>query len=264
MNENKKLMIIGIILLVIIALVPITAIITNKMSEKIYNKFRNTMDSKKLQLVYIGRDDCSYCNLFDPEIKLISEEFDIDYLYINTNELKETHYTKILEDLEIDINNFGTPHIAVTKDGKKVAEQSGYVSEDKLFEFLKTQGLIDKEEKLALNYINYGQYSQLISSTGKELIVIAQSGCNACLSMRPIFYKVAKEYDVKINYLNVAMLDQESATAFQSSLDYFAQNSISTPTMLVVSNKKVVDSLAGAVDEEKFVSFLKTNGFIKE
>jgi len=264
MNENKKLIIMGIIIVLVIALIPVVSLINNMKSEKIYNEFKELMNADKLQLIYIGRDDCSYCNLFDPELELITEEYGVDYLYINTNELQKKHYTQVLEDLEINPDDFGTPYITVTKDGKKVGEQSGYVSEDVLFEFLKKQGLISEEESLPLNYLDYEKYSKLVASTNKELIVIAQTGCNACIATRPILYNIAKEYGVKINYLNVAMLDQESATAFQSSLDYFSQNSISTPTMLVVSNNNVVDSLAGAASEETFISFLQENGYIKE
>lgn len=262
MSETKKIVITGIIILAIISLIPITAVVTNIKSQKIIEDFHNYIDTEDTKLVYIGRDNCSYCQLFQPELDLISDEYDVDYLYINTNKLKDKHFSELLEELKADTEKFGTPYLAIVKDGKKIADRAGYLSEDALFEYLKEQNIIDKEEKLPLNYIDYEQYSKLIKSKTNQLIVIAQSGCNGCIKARPVLYELAQEYGLTINYLNASMLDEESATSFQESLDFFSDG-ISTPLMLVVSNSEVVDAIAGAVEMNDYVEFLKENNFIK-
>lgn len=264
MNENKKLMIMGFLIIAVLSIIPITAIVTNVKSKKTLEKFYDYIDSSELKVVYIGRDDCSYCQVFAPEIELIQEEYNVDYLYINTNNLKDNHLNELLEELEIDTSNFGTPYLVVTKDGKKVAEQSGYVTEDQLFGFFKEQTLIDESETLPLNYIDYDEYTKLINSDSKELIVIAQSGCPGCLKARPIIYELAKQYDVKINYLNVSVLDEEAGNNFQASLTYFTENGISTPLMMIVSNKEVIDAVTGSVEKEVYEEFLKENQLINE
>ncbi len=264
MNETKKLMIIGVIGIVIVALIPIIAIVTNIKSKKIIQDFHNYIDSKEAKLIYIGRDDCGYCQLFSPELDLISDEYGIDYMYINTNKLKSNHFTNLLKELDVDTENFGTPYIAIFKDGKKVADQSGYLSDESLFEYLKTQKMIGEDEQLPLTYIDYDKYNELINSSTKQLIVIGQSGCEGCTKAKPILYDIASEYGVKINYLNATSLDEETATNFQSSLDYFTENGISTPLMLVVSNKKVEDALVGSADKNTYIEFLKKNSFINE
>lgn len=264
MNENKKILIMGIIVLALISVIPITILVTNNKSKKVYERFSEYINSEELKLVYIGRDNCSYCTLFKPEIDLISKEYGVDYLYINTNNLVQKHFDKLLSDLDINPSEFGTPYLVTVKDGKKVSEQVGYMPESGLFDYLKSQGIIESDAKLPLNYIDYQEYSKLISSKSKQLIVIAQSGCEGCVKARPIMYELAKEYGVKINYLNASLISQEDAPIFQDSLEYFKENGISTPLMLVVSNNKVVDALAGSASKDSYIKFLTNNGYIKK
>lgn len=264
MNEKKKMIIIGIIVLAIISLIPITAIITTVKSNNIMESFDKHISSSDLKVVYIGRDDCSYCQMFAPEIEFIKDEYGIDYLYINTNDLKDKHFNQLLEKLEINSSDFGTPYLVITKDGKKVSEHAGYLSETELFDYLQEQKVIEESISLPVNYLAYSDYQNLIASNSNELILIAQSGCSACIAARPIIYDIAKSYELKINILNISKLGEEDATAFQSSLDYFTNNGISTPTLLVVSNNEVVDAVQGATTKENYVSFLKEHKFISE
>lgn len=264
MNENKKMLIMGIVIIIVLALIPITALITNIRSKNILNGVSEYIQDEDYKVVYIGRDNCYYCTLFSPEIELLEGEVGLNYLYVNTNKLKSNHLSALLENLEIDASDFGTPYLVITKDGEIVDQKSGYMPENHLFDYLKEQGVIGQDETLALNYIDYEEYSNLISSQEKELIVIAQSGCDGCLQARPILYEIADEYGIEINYLNASMLDQDEVTSFQTSLTYFEENGISTPTMLVVSNNEVVDTLVGNVDKDVYLEFLEENGFIEK
>ena len=263
MNENKRLMIIGIIIILIIAIVPISAIITNTRSEKLLEEVREYVKEEN-SVIYIGRDNCSYCVMFEPEIKLVKEYTDLEYLYVDTNKLKASHLEQLLEELEIAEEDFGTPYLVITNEEKIVSQHAGYMSEDQLLEYLKETEVIEKEATLPLNYINYETYTKMISSNEKQLIVIAQSGCPSCEKAKPIFYELAQEYDVKINYLNASNIATEDAEGFPESLEYFVENGISTPTVLIVSNKKVIDSLEGVTTLENYVEFLEKNSFIKE
>lgn len=264
MNENKKMLIMGIIVIAIIATIPLTALITNIQSKNLLEKANEYIKEDGYKVLYIGRDNCSYCVMFEPEIELVSEEGDIEYLYVNTNKLKPEHLTQLLENLEIDEADFGTPYLVISKDGKIINQRAGYMPEDHLFEYLKENGVIEEEKALPLNYIGYQEYSSLITSNEKQLIVIAQSGCDGCLKARPVLYELADEYGIKINYLNVSMIDQTDAEGFQQSLTYFGENGISTPTMLVVQNSQVIDSLVGSVELNKYVEFLIKNGYIEK
>lgn len=263
MNENKKMMIMGIIVLAVIAIIPLTALFTSAKSKEILEEVNEYIKDDDYNIVYIGRDDCTYCIFFEPEIELLSEELDVDYLYVNTNELKSSHFDKLLKDLEIDESDFGTPYLVITKDGKIIDKNAGYMPEYKLLEYLKEQGVVEEDENLPLNYLEYEDYTKVINSNENQILLIAQSGCEGCTKARPVLYELAEEYDVKINYLNASMLSEEDATSFQESLSFFEENGISTPMMLVVSNGKVIDSLVGSIDKDAYVDFLKENNFIK-
>jgi len=264
MNENKKILVIVLVVVAIFALIPIVAIINVVKSKNIIEEFHETMNSEDLNLIYIGRDNCSYCNLFDEEIEFIDDEFDIDYLYINTNKLTNKDFDELLTTLDINEDDFGTPYILITQNGEKLAEQPGYIPENQLFDFLQEYGLIEEDETLPLNYIDYEEYTNIIASQEKQIVVIAQSGCDGCLKARPVLYELAHEYGLKINYLNASFIDSENAEAFQTSLSYFEENGISTPTMLVVSNNEVIDVLVGSVELEEYIDFLKTNSLMEE
>ena len=148
MNENKKMLIMVVVMAAIIAIIPLTALITNIKSKNLLEKASEYVKEEGYKLLYIGRDNCSYCVLFEPEIELVSEEGDIEYLYVNTNKLKSEDLSKLLENLEIDEADFGTPYLVVSKDGKIVNQKAGYMPEDHLFEYLKENGVIEEEKSL--------------------------------------------------------------------------------------------------------------------
>ena len=75
MNEVKKIRLLGIIFAIMIGLM-ITIFILDKCNNKDIYK-----------LYFLGRDDCSYCKLFKPNIEYIKENYNIDYEYVNINEI---------------------------------------------------------------------------------------------------------------------------------------------------------------------------------
>lgn len=101
--------------------------------------------SNEAKIVYMGRPTCSWCSKFKPGLDNLSEQYDIDYVYVNTDEVSETEFNAALEALDVDASTFGTPHTVIVKNGAKIAEQPGYINEAKLFEFLKTNGFIEKD-----------------------------------------------------------------------------------------------------------------------
>ena len=57
MNENKKMLIMGIIIIILIAIIPITAIVTNVRSKKILDGVSDYIQDENYKVIYIGRDD---------------------------------------------------------------------------------------------------------------------------------------------------------------------------------------------------------------
>ena len=75
----------------------------------------------------------------------------------------------------------------------------------------------------------------------------------------PIVTKVAEEYKVPINYINLTHLTDEEYQAISTSNSYLKRNKWGTPTTLFMYGDKVVDSIGGYVEEETFVEFVKKN-----
>lgn len=264
MNETKK--IITIFIVAIIAIVGVIGInyVTQKENQKTIDKFQKIMDSKTEQLIYIGSPNCGYCQQFAPVLEEITTTYDLKYEYLNTAEITGGTLTKLLNMLGTDAS---TPQIVVVKNGKVVNIQTGYTDREGYFKFLQDNGVISKDEKLEsvdanLNKIDYAKYDEVINSEEEQIVVIAQTGCTYCESAKPVLNSMAEKYDLDINWLNITDLSEEEQTNIMNSLDIFSED-FGTPLVMIVKNKKVVDSTTGFESQEQYENFFKKNGFIK-
>lgn len=265
MNESKKLytVLIGI---AVIAVIVIASFMSNNVKgDKYVEMVDKAFESKETKLVYLGRPTCGYCSLLRPNLDTYAKEYKFKYDYVNTDEVSKTKLNTILGKFDLPTDNFGTPYLAVVKDGKKVAELKGYVEENELFAFLQENGFINKDEKLALNYIDYAAYNEMLEKGDREIFVAVQTGCSHCEEAKPALEEIAKEYNLKINIINIAKFtDEEEQNKFMSSLPYYNENQWGTPLMLVVENKEVKANKEGFSSKDDYVQFFKENGFIKE
>jgi predicted bacteriocin transport accessory protein len=263
MNENKKIIIVGIIVAVIALIIPIVSYVNMKKTEIVMEKFTTAYEKTEKNMIYIGRDTCDYCKIFTPQLEDLDKIYDIDYIYINTDDITQSQLDKIFEKLGIDASDFGTPYLAIVQDEKVIEDKQGYMSEDSLFEFLQKNEIIAETEKLPLNYIDYEEYKTLLNTKEPEIIVFGQVGCGACESVRPILYEIAIENNVKINYFNLSYLTEDQNEEFGTSLGFLNETEWGTPLMVAVENKEVIDNVNGASDKDFYIDFLKDNGFIE-
>ncbi|MDD3341799.1 MAG: thioredoxin family protein [Bacilli bacterium] len=265
MNETKKLYTLLAVVAAVVILVGASVVSGLLKGEKYVKMVDTAFASKENKLVLLGRPTCSYCNLLKPVLDSFAKKYNFSYEYVNTDETGNAKLDTILGKFDIDSNSFGTPYMAVVKDGKKVAEQQGYVEENKLFTFLQDNGFIKKEEKLALNYIDYSKYKELLEGGSKRTFVMVQTGCSYCESAKPILEEIAAEYKLDINILNITNIATEAEKEeFNKSLPYLSENEWGTPLMLTVEDKKVVADKSGAATKEEYISYFKKNGYIKE
>lgn len=266
MNENKRLNVILFLITIFAIVLGVSNYKELKNEKELMEKFETVLKSKSEQVVFLERPTCSYCQMTSPIVESLSKRYDFKYMDINTDELKSANLNKVLKKLGINPEDFGTPHMAVVKEGKVVAEQAGYVEAPDMFKFFQENGVIDKkaEYKEILNYVDFKEYKSLIKSKKEKLVVMVQTGCGACNSAKPVLEELVTEYDVEINALNITDLSEEDRNSLGETLDYLSKEDWGTPLLLLVKDKKVVDASNGFLDKDTYEIFLKRNGIIEE
>lgn len=146
MNEKKKVFIILGVFALIIVLISIALVNSTLQKKKALDSFNETFASEKEQFIYIGRPGCSACTAFSPTLEKVIDQYHLTYLDINTDNLTESQMHTIVDKLELDWDNFGTPTIAIVKDNKVVKTNVGVISEEDLITFLKEGNMISTEE----------------------------------------------------------------------------------------------------------------------
>ena len=265
MNENKRMYIVIGVVIAFIALIVGSVISSNIKNKEIYEEFVEDLNSEEKEVIFLERPTCSYCQLTAPIMESLSEKYDFDYNDINTDQVKSSTLTKMLDKLGLSDEEFGTPYIAIVQDGKVIASQPGYAEEVDMFKFFQDNGVIGKDEefKEILNYVDYKGYKKIIASDEPQLMVMVQTGCGACISAKPVLEEISEEYDITINALNITNLSDEDRQELSSTLDYLNKNEWGTPLLLIVKNNQVIDASNGYLDEDAYEIFLKKNDFIK-
>lgn len=270
MNEQKRLYIIlGIIAAIIVLILGIN--FYNEYKSKTYLKtFDSAITNGEKQLILVGRGTCVYCQMFTPLLEYMKEQYGFDYLYVNTDKITQKGLNQVLDKLNINADDFGTPHLSLVENGQVLDEISGYVDEKELLMFLKNNGYAPEDAVLPLNYITFEDYKNLINSDTPEIIVIGQTSCSACMRAKPSLLEIASKYNLKINYFNITeeLYSSENSTEliaeFNSSLSFLTEEQWGTPLMIIVKNKEVIANSKGFLSTNNYISFFKEHGIIGE
>lgn len=263
MNEKKRILVLLGAICAIVLLIIVCSVFENKKSEKYLNEFYSAFNGSEERLVMIGRDNCSWCQLFKPNLDLMHDKYNLDYIYVNTNELTSSVFKKLLKTINVDENEFGTPYTIVVKDGNIADVLNGYVDEIELLSFLKKHNFVDSDAKLSLNYIDYNGFKSVATSSENKILVLGQTTCGYCIKAKPILSKIADEYNIVINYINVDKLSSEEQGKLSKYIKYLGENQWGTPLTLIVKKGEVIDLANGLLSEEEYINKFKDNNFIK-
>ncbi len=269
MNEKKKIVVFFIGLLLVIGLIVGVSISESKKANQKLESYLNLVDKKTTQVIFLGRPTCSYCVQFTPVIEALSKDYSFKYEYINTDDISSSGLSKLLDKLGIDESEFGTPYLVIAKDGKILAEQSGYLDREPLFNFLKENSVIGSDQEYKSEYshltnINYTNYQELLASNEKSIVVLGQTGCGYCTQTKPVLDELAEKYGIVINYLNMTDLSEEDSSNLFNSTTYLKElESLGTPLTMVIENGEVVDHIDGYNEASAFESVFRKQGLIK-
>lgn len=125
-------------------------------------------------------------------------------------------------------------------------------------------GAIIADLLLSKSYLKEIKYEQLVEKIEKKesfVILFSQTTCTHCMDFKPKLERVANKYKLNIYYLETDLLDKETSKELKTKFSFSG-----TPTTVFVINgeeKTAATRINGDVSEEKIVSKLKSNGFIK-
>lgn len=267
MNEKKKLTMVLSMIVAVVLTVVIGQIITNLKSHSIRKNVDKLYNGNEVSIIYLGRDNCGYCQLFNPIIKSVSEKYKLDYEYINTNKLTNKDLIKILDTLNVDTNNFGTPYIAIVQNGKKIVEQSGYVNESDLFMIFKEAKLIDESEQNPYIASDDNEvvksFIDVLNSSSKKLVYIGRPTCTYCQKLSPILESVTKEYNIDYYYINTDEIESNELSAILYKLGK-KSSSFGTPYLAIVQNGEKISENNGYIEQSDLIEFFKKNSLVEE
>lgn len=242
-------------------------------SSEIMDDFYKYYNSKKAKVIYYASSSCGYCELQTPIMEQIKKDYDIDYLYIDSTKLTSSDREAVLGKLDIE---HATPTTVVVKDGKVMGKNIGYVDGKEMVEFLKSNKILKEDAiytpEANLTMIDYSKYKELISSEGKSIITIGQTGCSHCIKTKPVLNTIAKDYGITINYLNLTDMSEDESKEFYDTLNqieyneesYVENGSFGTPLTLVIKNGKVIGYVNGERPTAYYVRVFKKAGIISE
>ena len=246
MNENSKLLKIGISIVVIALIIVVPIIIQNNKTSKLIKEIEDVMNSSDAKVIYMARPTCYYCNLLEPITDSLKEEYNLDYYYINTDELSNSELSKVLKLFDRTTDTFGTPYLIITKDGKVVAEQNGYADED---------------ETLKINYLDKQSFDDIMNNNEREIILIGKTGDESVVEARNELKEIITQYNLKINYFDIMNVSSEDE--YNDNLEKLGYDEdFEGPNLVIVENNKIIAE-TNKNTKEDYITFLKNNSYIK-
>ena len=274
-QKKKSIIIVAFLTILLIALIAILVIskLPSKQAKITVENFYKYYNSKELKVIYYASSECGYCSLETPILESIAEDYDIDYLYVDSSKLSSEQRKLVTSKLDIE---GATPTTVVVKNGRIIDTQVGYLDGTNYVEFFKNAGVVSEDavykDEQYLSFIDYSEYKELIDKGDIFVVVIGQTGCSHCIATKPVLNKIAGKYNIEINYIDITTLTEEDSSSLISGLknldysdsEYLESGSIGTPLTLVIKNGKVVDYINGETTNSKFVKMFKSSGVIKE
>lgn len=107
-----------------------------------------------------------------------------------------------------------------------------------------------------LNQISYSDYKKLVADKEAFILIIERAGCGYCQMYMPLVEEVTKEKKISVVYIDTDTLTQDEYTELNNTNSYLKRHEWGTPTTLFMLGDRVLDSIGGYVEKEKFESFI--------
>ena len=118
-----------------------------------------------------------------------------------------------------------------------------------------------KSSKYGLFELKYDDVMEKFNNKEDFVLVISQTQCTHCISYKPVLRSVSKKYKIKTYYIDVDLLSDKETEELKKYVSYS-----DTPSTLFIKDgteSTRANRIVGEATEEKIVSKLKQNNFIK-
>lgn len=125
-------------------------------------------------------------------------------------------------------------------------------------------GAIVLDKFLSKEYLVEIKYNEVIKKVNNGdtfVLLLSQTTCSHCAEYKPKLSRVAKKYKVTIYYLETDLLKEKEEKEIKKHFNYSG-----TPTTVFVVDgyeKTAANRINGDASEDKIISKLKSNGYIK-
>ncbi len=118
-----------------------------------------------------------------------------------------------------------------------------------------------KSSKYGLFELKYDDVMEKFNNKENFVLVISQTECTHCISYKPVLRSISKKYKIKTYYIDVDILSDKETEELKKYVSYS-----DTPSTLFIKDgteSTRANRIVGEATEEKIVSKLKQNNFIK-
>lgn len=111
--------------------------------------------------------------------------------------------------------------------------------------------------------ISYEQLTNKLSNYDSFVFVVGQDSCHNCVSFKVVMDKIISEEDLKIYYLDSALLNAKDSLVLTTQ--FFAdKGQIYTPVMFVIKDGRLRDKQVGYKNYSVTKKFLSDNGILED
>ncbi len=238
----------------------ICLVISNIKSHNLLIKAEKLYKDANINIIYIGRDTCSFCQKFNPVIEEVTTKYNLDYTYINTDKLTTNDLIALLDTFHIDAKTFGTPLLLITQNNQIINKQDGFTDELNLFILMQNTGLIDKniENPYIVSDTNpeIKKFNDLFLSEEKQLIYFGRPDCHYCQLLDPILKEIVETNKIDYNYININEISSLELSTMLYKLGK-KRSEFGTPYLVVTQNGNMLGEQNGYAEKEELLAFIK-------
>ena len=227
-------------------------------TDKYIKKFEDALKSEEPMILYIANNDNESNQKHNELLESFCDNYDINYTFVEGYYLNNKQKIKLLS--KVNYNEIHDELLIIVDEGE-VKTVTEFVSNEKkdYFDLASTYGIIDVSSAKNLKQINEKTLKNILDSKEKSIILFTSDDCVYCEKIKPILGKISIINNITIYTYNVDNLN----TLGELLTKYGYSDTISTPSVIIVDNSKVIDIIIGLSDKKIYEEKFKEQGIIR-